>query len=355
MDSHITPPEPALKESPDEKIGKIITRIRPSFLRIWSVRRRYLSINASVALLAIVLLLLFVRPYYESTMTILPEYGSKSQLSGLSDLASLAGLNLGESSPMEIYRNLLSSEAVVEPVVCEKYKTQEHADSVNLLQYFDVEPDVSGPGIDPRRAAFVKFYKIFLNRYIKIDMDQLTKIMTIKVRMPERQLSVDVANRLANSLDNYIRTKRKSFASNQRFYLEKRCTQVADSLAYAEENLRDFKDNNKVITQSAELLMQEGRLVRNVEILNTIFMEITKQLELAKLDEIRDTPVLNIKEYARDPIEKAGPNRRLRFVFVVFLSLALTTGYYALAPDMKGFYNRLLHHWHTLVDHQISG
>ena len=40
--------------------------------------------------------------------------------------------------------------------------------------------------------------------------------------MPEAQLSADVANKLAESLDLYIRTQRKSYATEQSFYLEKR-------------------------------------------------------------------------------------------------------------------------------------
>ena len=67
----------------------------------------------------------------------LPEYGSKSTtLSGLSQLASLAGVKVGEGAPTEIYQNLLTSETVLEPVIYAKYKTEEYKDSVNLIQYF---------------------------------------------------------------------------------------------------------------------------------------------------------------------------------------------------------------------------
>ena len=38
--------------------------------------------------------------------------------------------------------------------------------------------------------------------------------------------------------------------------------------------------------------------MRNVEIQQNVYIELTKQLELAKIDEIKDTPVLNIKENA---------------------------------------------------------
>ncbi len=49
--------------------------------------------------------------------------------------------------------------------------------------------------------------------------------------------------------------------------------------------------------------------MRNVEILQTVYVELTKQLEIAKIDEIKDAPVLNVKEFAKSPVKKAGPRR----------------------------------------------
>jgi len=151
--------------------------------------------------------------------------------------------------------------------------------------------------------------------------------------MPERKLAVEVINNVVNSLDAYIRIKRKSYASNQRIYLEKRITLVKDSLAKFEENLRDFRARNSIVMQSPDLIMRQDRLIRDVQILNSVFIELTKQLELAKLDEIRDTPILNIKEYAKDPIEKSGPNRKLIFLLILLSSIFLSGIYFSFKDD----------------------
>ena len=82
---------------------------------------------------------------------------------------------------------------------------------------------------------------------IQSNVDRLTKILTITVTMPESQLSADVANKIAESLDLYVRTKRKTYASEQSFYLEKRTAQVKDSLSLAEEKLKSFREQNRVI------------------------------------------------------------------------------------------------------------
>ncbi len=185
------------------------------------------------------------------------------------------------------------------------------------------------------RQIFLSIYKKLANHLIRTNVDRLTKILTVTVTMPESQLSADVANKIAESLDKYIRTKRKSFASEQKFYIEKRIEQLNDSLTLAEENLKNFSEQNRMILQSPQLLLERGRLMRNVEILNAVYIELNKQLEVTKIDEIRETPVLNIKEWAKDPIYKAGPARVNNFITFLFLSILLSSIYFYLKIVLK--------------------
>ena len=66
-------------------------------------------------------------------------------LSQLSGLASLAGVKVGESAPTEIYQNLISSETVLQDVIYAKYQTKEFPDSVNLIEYFEMDETDDNP------------------------------------------------------------------------------------------------------------------------------------------------------------------------------------------------------------------
>jgi uncharacterized protein involved in exopolysaccharide biosynthesis len=68
--------------------------------------------------------------------------------------------------------------------------------------------------------------------------------------------------------------------------------------------------------------------MRNVEIQQNVYIELTKQLELAKIDEIKDAPIVNIKEIAQNPVEKAGPRRKIMFIMILFFSLLVSGTYY---------------------------
>lgn len=318
-----------LENEPPQKFEdwfkNLVDKIKPYTEKLWNVRKKMILINGIAAAILLIYLYLIAKPYFESTVTILPEYGSKSTtLSGLSQLASLAGVRVGEGAPTEIYQNLIMSETVLNSVIYSKYNTEKYDSSVNLIQYFlkdDSEENNS-------RKNFLKMYEMLAKTAVRTNVDRLTKILTLTVTMPESRLSAEVANKIAESLDLYVRTKRKSYASEQRFYLEKRTTQVKDSLTIAEEKLKTFREQNRVVLQSPALLLEQGRLMREIEILNAVYVELTKQLEIAKIDDIRETPIVNIRELAQDPIIKAGPRRVNNFITYMFFSVLISSLYF---------------------------
>ncbi len=325
----------------EEKFKDLVEKLKPYFSRLWLNRKKIIYINIIVLVLTLLYLIFMTNPYFQSTVTILPEYGSKSNmLSQLSGLASLAGVKVGDSAPTELYQNIITSETVLQEVVYSKYKTNEYPDSVNLIKYFEIKVDDNNPELK-KRKEFLLLYESLLQNRIATNVDRMTKILNVTVNMPEAQLSADVANNLVKALDLYIRTQRKSYATEQSFYIEKRTQQVKDSLSFAEDKLKSFREQNRITSQSPNLLLEQGRLLRNIEILQTVYIELTKQLEIAKIDQIKDAPVLNVKEFAKSPVKKAGPRRASTLVTFMFLSLLISSVYF-LFKDVLLKYLKLL-------------
>jgi len=142
-----------------------------------------------------------------------------------------------------------------------------------------------------------------------IDKLKVESFVELQLIISGMQLSADVTNRIAEALDNFIRTKRKSYSSEQRQYIEKRLGQVKDSLNYAENRLMSFKEKNRTISQSPALILEQTSLSRGGELLNAVYLELSKQLELAKIDEVKDTPVINLQEAAKDTVIKTWQKR----------------------------------------------
>ncbi len=328
------------KASNEDELKRKVIFLSGIFKQLWGWKKQIILINSAVVIAVISYLILFVDPYYESSIAILPEFGNNaSTLSGLSNLASIAGLNLGEAVPTEIYENLVLSEAVLEQVIYKKYSTKEFSKPGNLIGYFEVEPVEPGDRKSEERQKFLKVFEALTESRIETKIEKLTKILTVTVEMPESKLAADVANAIVESLDSYLRTSRKSFAGQQRFYIEKRISQVKDSLSIAENKLRYFRDRNRIVEQSPNLFMEQSRLMRNVEIQQAVFVELTKQLEIAKIDEIKDTPVINSREEAKESVLKAGPSRLKIFSIFFFLSIMISCAYYYFRPQLYKYFH----------------
>jgi uncharacterized protein involved in exopolysaccharide biosynthesis len=325
----------------EQRFIQLIEKLRPYIQKLWQVRWKLIIFNAIVMGLTLIYLIFIAVPYYESKVIVLPEFvGKSSSLGGLQDIASMAGLSLEQSASTNVYEKLIYSESVFEPVITAKYKTNKFKDSVNLYQYYRIDTDSDSPEDLENRKRFLKVFNILSKNNVESEVDRMTKILTIRVTMPESQLSAEVANNLAASLDNLVRNKRKSFVSEQKIYISKRINEVQDSLTIAEEKLKIFREQNRIISNSPQLLLEQGRFARNVEILQTVYLALAKQLEIVKIDEIRDTPIVNVLEIAREPIQKASPKRLNTLILYMFFSFLFSAGYFL-------FNNRVVHYYNV--------
>ncbi len=318
-------------ENEKDGIKEFIENIIPFLKKVLVEWKKILIINTIVAIIASAVLILFVKNYYDSTITILPDYGgSGSLLGGLGGLAAMAGISVGQSPPSEIYNSLLYSESVLIPVINSKYKTEKFDEPVNLIEYYELQINTVSEDASKElkeRDKLLQMIELFNKGIISSSVDRVTSILTVTIRTNEATLSADICNNLVKSLDFYVRTKRKSNAREQKKYIENRVNQVFDSLKVIENKLKNFREQNRIVTQSPQLMLEQGRLTRDLEIQQTVFIELTKQMELIKLEEIKDTPIINPREEAGNPIKKEGPRRSIYLLIILICSTGITIGY----------------------------
>jgi uncharacterized protein involved in exopolysaccharide biosynthesis len=209
------------------------------------------------------------------------------------------------------------------------------------MQYFDLKPDKSLPANLQERKMFLKMYEDMSKFRTGVNYDRMTKILVVTVEMPESKLSADVVNELVLSMDRYVRTQRKSYATEQRKYLEERVKQIKDTLTFCEDRLKVFRETNRQTLQSPELQLEQARLMRNVEIQQAIYSELIKQLELVKLSEVKDTPVVNVREYAQEPVMKTGPKRVMILIGILFFSLLLSATWFLMREKILSGWTRI--------------
>jgi len=288
------------------------------FSVLWGSRKFIGMITASVTVVAIIISLLLPKSY-RSTVVILPET-NQSKLSGLSNLASLAGVNVGtEVSLSRLYPTIVTSEAVLKNVIYQKYRTKLFPDSADLLKIWDISDK------DPQLAyeAMLKS----LRDGLEVSLDNKTSVLTISLLTQEPQLSADIINAVASELDLFVRTKRTTNASEQRKWIEERLKEVKVDLEKSENALKDFRENNRRVSDSPQLLLEQERFIREVQINSTLYTELKRQYELAKIDEIKNIPIVNIMDSGRPAALKEKPKRGIIVSISFLLSLFGSMGF----------------------------
>jgi len=288
----------------------------------WAKRRRILIISFVIGIVTWGVNFLF-HDYYRTTATILPapEKGRLSALGQFAEVAALAGVNVPGSEVSRLYPSIVSSETVLRNAILDSYQTQEFPTPVNLIQYFEYDEPTQAENMDKALNA--------LQKVLTTSFDARTGVVTITLVMDEPQLAAEVLNRIVDELDKFMREKKMSNASEQVRWIETRLQQVEDSLRQSENALKSFREKNRRVVDSPELLVQEGRLTRNVQVNSAVFIELKKQYELAKLEEIKNMTIVNVLDSARAPVKKIGPKRKTNAIIAFIVALFGMSGYYA--------------------------
>ncbi len=258
-------------------------------------------------------------PLYTAEVTVLPP--SESGTGGVSQLRSVAmqfGLVQGEGSldsPL-MYEKVLKSRELINRVVQRRYSSPENKGKETLIEIYELNEVVN-----PEERLYLAYKK--LRGLMDISVDNESMSLTLSVDAHDPQLAADIANEMIEELDKINQEIRTSKAKSNKKFIEERVEDTKKSLRSAEEVLKRFREKNRRIEDSPELLLQYGRLKREVELQQELFITLTQEYELAKIQEVKDTPQIYTLSEAKPPMEKSSPKRKRNVLISFFLSIFL--------------------------------
>src|SRR5437899_308376 len=271
-----------------------------------------------VAALLTGLVTLVVPPTYTATTTFVPEVRSQNRLpAGLVGLAGQLGVSIGAdpSQSPRFYGDVVRSRELLERTLLTRYRNPDGgagaADSTTLLRILRVD----GRTLADSLARGVKR----LDELIAVRVDVQTSIVRVSVDTRDPGLAAAVANRVVEYLNEFNTHKRQSQARERRRFSEERVVAADSELRRAEEAVKTFYERNRGWQQAPELVFEETRLRRQVDIRQQIYLTLEREYETARIDEVNDTPVITVIDPAVAPEERSHPQRRL----LVAMALAL--------------------------------
>jgi len=286
---------------------------------VWTLwKQRWLIIGMALAFLLVAIVYLVFAPLqYTAKVTMLPQQ-QNANLGVLGQLAGLSGTNLGSSgSNEELYAKIVMSDRILDLVLQKKWKYRDAEQPLTVFEIFDAEYPADDEAAR-RRAAF-KVKKRLREKVLAFSRERLTGYMTLRVTIPkDPTLAAALANFLADALDEYNRDFQVEKATEQRTFIEGRLQQVEQNLHASEANLTRFMQNNRAYQTSPTLMQQHGELQREVSAQTSIWVELRRQLELAKIDENKELVSIFILDDASVPVKPSAPRRLLISCLALF-------------------------------------
>jgi len=140
-----------------------------------------------------------------------------------------------------------------------------------------------------------------------------------------------LAGLLIRSIKQFNVTTRQLQARELRIFLEKRVSDASQSLHDAEDGLRTFYERNRRLGDSPQLIFEESRMKRQIELRQELFTVLSKELESAKIDEVNDTPTITVVDPPFASSRPDGPGLVAIGLVALVLGIGARGGWLVLA------------------------
>lgn len=256
---------------------------------------------------------------YTSSASFMPQ-ATRNPASG-GGIAAQLGLSMltadATQSP-SFYVDLLKSRGILDSTVTTRFRVQ--ADSGVVVAPLIDLLEAKGRTPERRREAAIQA----LGRAVQADPSLKTGVVTLSVRASDPALAKQVADRMLQLLNAFNLRRRRTQASEERRFAEERLTQARAELRVAEDRLQSFLTRNRVYEHAPELRFEEDRLSREVNMRQQLYTSVAQAHEQARMDEVRDTPVITVIEQPNVPA-RPDPRGLVKW-FVVGLVVGLGLG-----------------------------
>ncbi len=145
--------------------------------------------------------------------------------------------------------------------------------------------------------------------------DRDTGIVSFSITTSDPLLSQGVAAHLLDLVNDFDLNTRQSQAGAERQFVGERFAQVTSELRQAEDSLLSFSVENRAISNSPTLQVEEARLQWNVMLRQDLVTTLAQAFEQARIEEVRNTPVITLIESPRVPALHDPKGRLLILVF----------------------------------------
>jgi uncharacterized protein involved in exopolysaccharide biosynthesis len=292
-----------------------------SLLLLAVAKWRLLVVCVVAGIAAAVLISILIPPRYVARAAILPRQGPTT-LSLLQGFTNLGLPGAGDGEMLEsLYGRIVESDGVLESLIATQWR---QPGSTEARDIFDLLHSPRGESTPAGAEAIAELKKRLRQKVIAFDRDKMTGYMEVTVTVPRHAwLAAALADSVTARLNSFMQDYRAGKAVEQAEFVSARVGETEAALRVADAELARFVTENRLYTQSMALSQEHRRLSREVEALSSVWIELRRQLELARIESNDRKQSLDILDTARIPVESAWPRRSLSIAAGTALGLVI--------------------------------
>jgi len=241
----------------------------------------------------------------------------------LANIAAQFGFALptgGGGDPVKLYVEMLGSQQILRQALTSPYAVPRvvgSADSVRgtLLDILDI---TGADSVERLKEGVQR-----LRNLMEITTNEAAAVIRLRVTTEWPLLSEAVNRRILEVVNEAMSNVRRMQAGGERQFVEGRMVSAQNELLEAEAVVQRFRERNRQYANSPELTTELERLQRRVLLRQQVFSALAQAYEQARIDEVRNTPVLVILDPPEMTATKVGRKRDAIMWFIVGAVLAV--------------------------------
>jgi len=252
----------------------------------------------------------------------------EGNLKGLAESFGIGGLG---TAPAYNIPDIINSRRLKKDIILKSWTNSRYQKGSNLIKYWDIDKPkwfmpsewISKILPSKRFVADIDLQNIDsaieeLNSLISID-EEVSGLITVSVWMEEPGLSADIANYISKFIIDFIQVEQHREASKNKSFIRDQLMQAKNELSISEEELTEYRKAHPMALDTPDLQLGRGRLIRNVETNQAVYITLRQQYEMAKIEEARESLLVNILDIAESAVNKDRPKWKLVLLLCMIL------------------------------------
>ena len=180
-----------------------------------------------------------------------------------------------------------------------------------------------------------------LDEVVSIEVDDSEGLVLISAELADPIVAAQLAKAATELLQSNIIAFKSQSARNNLDFIKRQYELKKQEFEEIQDSIAKFKDKNLNIT-STLYQNQLTRLESQFTVISTVFQELAGQVEQAKIQVNKDTPIFTIIEPVSVPLEPSKPKRTTMIIIWTSLGGLFSVGWVLVKPQVQQTLKELL-------------